>query len=213
MHEHLLPSDAVAASYVDLRLRVVELLGAVPEETGDLPVPACPDWVVRQLVSHLIGVPEDIITGNMEGVTTPAWTGAQVARHAGSTLQQLADSYAATGQVFDDVHLMVPVPANSQVVMDAVTHEHDLREAIGDVGARDTTAVVVALGWLRFAFSARLPSGTFELLDSGDVEPYELLRSLTGRRSTAAMDALGLDGAGIDAALRGTPLAPPVPAG
>ena len=210
MTSPLLPADFVVVAYVDLRLRVVELLRATPEVHGDLIVPACPEWSVRELVGHVVGVPEDIITGNMEGVTTPAWTAEQVARHAGKSLLELADSLEMTGFVFDDVITMIREPVNSQFVMDAVTHELDLREALGDEDARDSAAVTVAVGWLRFAFAAALPADTFEALDTNRITPHELLRSLTGRRTPTQMDALGLDGAAVSAALAGTPLAPPV---
>lgn len=204
-----LPSpDVVAAAYRELRSRVVELLRSTPEDRAELIVPACPEWTVRALVSHLVGVPEDIITGNMEGVASPNWTAAQVDRHREQTLLELADSYAMTGTVFDDVLPMVSEPANSQVVMDAVTHEFDLRETLGDDGARDSSAVSVALAWLRFAFARRLPEGTFDALDAGRVSAYDLVRCLTGRRSVESMDELGLDGEGIRLGLAGTPLSP-----
>ena len=209
MSEILATPEVVSAAYIELRTRVVALLRSTPEEHGDHVVPACPDWTVRQLVGHMVGVPEDILTGNMSGVTTPEWTAAQVARHEGKSLRELADSYALTGQVFDDVLPMIPEPVNSQMVMDAVTHELDLRDALGDSGARDSVAVDVALRWLQFAFVTQMPAGTFNPFVVDGLGAYELLRSLTGRRTTAQMDALGLDGAAISAVLAGTPLAPP----
>lgn len=209
MNEHLATPDVVCAAYLDLRSRVIDLLRSTPEDRGDLMVPACPDWTVRQLVGHLVGVPEDILTGNMDGVTTPAWTAAQVLRHEGKTLRQLADSLESTGQVFDDVLPMIPEPVNSQMVMDAVTHELDLRDALGDSGARDSAAVDVALGWLQFAFVTQMPAGTFDPFAVGGLSAYELLRSLTGRRTKAEMDSMGLDGTAISEVLSGTPLAPP----
>jgi uncharacterized protein (TIGR03083 family) len=208
--DHLLPDDDVVASYIALRARVVELLRALPPSDAGLTVPSCPDWTVAQLVGHLVGVPEDIITGNMEGVTTDAWTQAQADRHAGRSLAELADSYEATGTVLDEVLPRVAPPGNSQMVMDAVTHELDLREAVGDMGARESTAIDVALGWLRFAFEGRIGAATFAHLDAGDVDRYELLRSLTGRRTAAQIDALGLDADAIITGLSGTPLRPPL---
>jgi hypothetical protein len=210
MNGNLAPAEVVTTAYIELRDRVVALVRSLPEDRGDAMVPACPDWTARQLIAHLVGVPEDIITGNMDGVTTRTWTDAQVTRHEGKSLQELADSYEATGQVFDDVLPMIPEPVNSQMVMDAVTHEHDLREALGEQGARDSAAVDVALAWLRSEFATRFSTVTADPFTVDGVDSYELLRSLTGRRTTAEMDALGLDGAGISAMLMGTPLAPGV---
>jgi hypothetical protein len=210
MFDHLASRDLVVSSYAELRSRVIDLLRSTPEQSGDLMVPACPEWNFRQLVSHMVGVPEDILTGNMDGVTTQAWTAAQVARHLGTSLNELAESYESTGQVFDEVLPMIPEPVNSQMVMDAVTHELDLRDALGDLGARNSSAVDVALGWLRFAFAAQMPAGTFDPFDGDELDRYELLRSLTGRRSVVEMNALGLDGAAIAVALQGTPISVPI---
>jgi len=208
MSEDLAPNEVVVTAYIELRERVVALVRSLPEDRGDVMIPACPDWTARQLVAHMVGVPEDIITGNMDGVTTRVWTDAQVTRHEGKSLQALADSYEETGQVFDDVLPRISEPVNSQMVMDAVTHEHDLREALGEQGARDSAAVDVALAWLRYAFGARFSTLLADPFTVNGVDSYELLRSLTGRRSTAEMDALGLDGSGIAAILVGTPLGP-----
>ena len=210
MTEDLAPAEVVTTAYIELRERVVALVRSLPEDRGDVVIPACPDWTARQLVAHLVGVPEDIITGNMDGVTTRVWTDAQVARHDGKSLQDLADSYEATGQVFDDLLPMIAEPVNSQMVMDAVTHEHDLREALGEQGARDSAAVEVGLAWLHYAFATRYSSLMADPFTVEGVDSYERLRSLTGRRTTAEMDALGLDGAGVSAMLVGTPLAPGV---
>jgi hypothetical protein len=96
------------------------------------------------------------------------------------------------------------------MVMDAVTHELDLRDALGDSGARDAVAVDVALRWLQHAFIAQMPAGTFDRSGIDELSSYELLRSLTGRRSVVEMDALGLDGATIAEALQGTPISVPI---
>ena len=210
MSDHLCADSEVVAAYIELRGRVVQLLRTLPPESADIVVPSCPEWTVAELVSHLVGVPEDILTGNMAGVTTDPWTQAQVDRHAGSTLAELADSFETTGLVFDDVIAHIPSPSNSQMVMDAVTHELDLREAIGDDGARDSAAVTVALGWLRFAFEDRFGDGSFAAFDDGTIDRHEMLRSLTGRRSAAQMTAVGLDAEAIITGLAGTPLRPPV---
>jgi uncharacterized protein (TIGR03083 family) len=210
MIEHLADDTEVVAAYIELRGRVVQLLRSLPPESADLIVPSCPDWSVAQLVSHMIGVPEDILSGNMDGVTTDPWTRAQVDRHMGQSLVELADSYESIGAVFDDVLPRLSAPGNSQMVMDAVTHELDLREAVGDSGARTSAAIDVALGWLRFAFEGRIGTATFTTLDDGGVDRYEMLRSLTGRRTPAQISALGLDASAIVTGLSGTPLRPPV---
>jgi len=205
-------SDAeVVQAYLEFRHRVVSLIREIPESQATLSVPLCPDWEVSSVISHMVGVPEDILAGRMEGVTTDAWTQAQVDRHEGESLSQLADALLATAVEFDVVLPHIPSPTNSQMVMDAVTHEHDLRHAIGRAGAQDSLAVNVALGWLLNMVEGKAPGLAQELLDS-EVSHYELMRSLTGRRSVEQMKQIGVDGEQIKLLLQGTPLRVPMTA-
>ncbi len=207
-----LKSDAeVVQAYLEFRTRVVSLIREIPESRASLPVPLCPDWELSGLISHIVGVPEDILAGRMEGVTTETWTQAQVDRHEGESLSQLADALFATATEFDVLLPHIPSPTNSQMMMDAVTHEHDLRHAVGRADAQDSLAVNVALGWLLNMVEENAPGRAQDLLDSG-VSNYELMRCLTGRRSINQMNQLGLDGEQIKLLLQGTPLRVPTTA-
>ena len=204
----LFPADQVTAAYTELRERVVVLLRSVDPTCASRRVPHCPAWTVGDLVAHMVGVPDDILNGRLEGVASDAWTQAQVDRRRGMTLVALADEYEAGAPSFDTVLPMIPEPVNSQVVMDAVTHEHDLRFALDSDGARDSLAVRVGVGWLLDMVEGHDPALAARLVGSG-IPEWDLLRSLGGRRSAAQMDALGLDGAAIVSRLAGTPLRPP----
>lgn len=204
----LRPDHQVIEAYIDLRARVIDLVTLIPETDADRPVPLCPEWTVVELVSHMVGVPEDILAGRMEGVTTDAWTSAQVERHRGESPATLAEVWHSLIPDFDAVLPLIPSPINSQMVMDAVTHEHDLRHALGLSGARDSLAVDVALGWALGSIESR-SSGLGQSLLESAVPRFALLRSLTGRRSVGQMNALGLDGDGIASLLESSPLTPP----
>ena len=127
----LLPDDQVSEAYRRTRQSVLELLTQIPESSATVRVPACPDWTVQQTVSHFVGVPEDLLAGRMEGVASDEWTNAQVRHHEGESLAELATALEATIIPFDAILPAIPRPSNSQLVMDAVTHEIDLREALG----------------------------------------------------------------------------------
>ena len=144
----LLTDAEVCLAYLQLRERVIELLAGTPAEIANKIVPACPKWTVQNLVCHIIGVPEDILEGRMKGVTTDPWTQAQVERHESDSIAQLREILINQKSKFDIVLPNIPSPVNSQFVMDAVTHEHDLREAIDKPGAQDSLAVKVACAWL-----------------------------------------------------------------
>ena len=203
-----LRSDEAVDAYIALRRRVIDLVREAPDADGARVVPLCPAWSVAALVSHMLGVNEDILAGRMEGVTTDAWTQAQVDRHAGESLGRLADIWESITIDFDAVLPRIAAPTNSQMVMDAVTHEHDLRHALGSTEARDSAAVDVALGWLLDMAESKQP-GLGHSLNTSGVEPYQLLRCLTGRRSADQMNELGLPVSLIEKILRGTPLKPP----
>ena len=41
---------------------------------------------------------------------------------------------------------LIPSPVNSQLIFDAATHEHDLRHALGEPGARDDLVATLVAG-------------------------------------------------------------------
>jgi uncharacterized protein (TIGR03083 family) len=204
----LLPDDQVCEAYRQTRGSVLELLDVTPESSAQLVVPACPDWTVQQTFSHLVGVPEDLLAGRREGITSDAWTNAQVQRHAGESLAELRSALEATIAAFDAILPGIPHPSNSQLVMDALAHELDLREALGLECDESSLALSVAKAWLIDMIERRGPSA-ISGIESAGCSDLELVRALTGRRSGAQMEDLGLPGAQIVAALAGTPLKPP----
>jgi uncharacterized protein (TIGR03083 family) len=205
---NLLPDAEVSAAYIELRARVVALLRSLPESAGDRVVPHCPAWTVRELAAHLLGVPDDIINGRMEGVASDTWTQAQVERHRGMTLMHIADAFDGLATQFDAMLPHFPAMARSQMTMDAVTHEHDLRHAVGQPGARDSAAVSVAVAWLRKWVSGRNVPQSDSLHTAGLTE-FDLLRCLTGRRSLSQAEGLGLPGDVLAAVQAGSPFRPP----
>jgi len=204
----LLPDVDVCAAYQHTRQSVLELLTQIPESSATVRVPACPDWTVQQTVSHFVGVPEDLLAGRMEGVASDAWTDAQVQRHEGESLAELATALEATVIPFDAILPAIPSPSNSQLVMDAVTHEIDLRESLGLPCVDSSPSLTVAKAWL-LGMIERHDSLLGDQLEAVPCSDFILVRALTGRFSISAMDAHGLPGAQIAAALAGTPLKPP----
>jgi hypothetical protein len=92
--------------------------------------------------------------------------------------------------------------------MDALAHELDLREALGLECDESSLALSVAKAWLIDMIERRGPSAIAGI-ESAGCSDLDLVRALTGRRSSAQMDNLGLPGTQIVAALAGTPLKPP----
>jgi uncharacterized protein (TIGR03083 family) len=200
----------VGAVYAEGRQRLSALVAPLDDAGAAAPVPACPGWTVHDVVAHLTGICADILAGNLEGVTTDAWTAAQVERRREASL---ADVLAEWAEVAPPVEAMADGfgPAGHQWVTDGATHEHDVRGALGAPGARDSAAVEVGAAFVAGRFLAGvaergLPALAFRVDDRRWVSepgpaaatltttPFELIRATTGRRSVGQLRALDWDG-------------------
>jgi len=136
------------------------------------------------------------------------WTQAQVDRHKSDSIAQLREILISQKSKFDVVLPNIPSPVNSQFVMDAVTHEHDLREALGKPGAQDSLAVKVAFAWL--ASNSMYPKELVDKLRASKATEFQLMRAMTGRISVEQMNELNLPGDEIASLTVGSPFkAPP----
>ena len=207
------------AAYAGVRRRINELVADVSDRTGDT-VPACPEWRVRDLVAHVAGVVDDVLGGRIEGAGSAAWTAAQVeSRRERPFPEVLADWNEQAPQL--EGMLDSFGPPGRQMVMDAVTHEHDLRGALGAPGARDSDAVVIGVSWLldayQMASSANGHPGVRIVASDGarvtweptDGRPavatvtassFELLRAFSGRRTEDEVRSFSWEG-DVDAVL------------
>ena len=120
---------------------------------------------------------DDLLAGRLDGVASEAWTAAQVGRLGTLPLEALADLFAEQASDFDPMLGRIPAPVNSQVVFDAVTHEHDLRHALGMPGGRDSDAVAVAVGWTLHTGDAALP-GLADTLRAAGLDDFTTMRHI-----------------------------------
>jgi uncharacterized protein (TIGR03083 family) len=187
-------------AFGDTRARVIELVRSIDEAAAMTVVPACPAWNVHDLVAHIAGVSGDVITGTVGGAGSEAWTRAQIEARTESSFADLVDEIQSKGaEVEAALEFLHPAVA-AAIFGDLVTHEHDLRGALGRPGARDSTAVRIALeSYVRFfgrrIKDAGLPSISVEgdeeswIAGAGDprarvaAPDFSLLRGLTGRRT------------------------------
>ncbi|WP_232375301.1 maleylpyruvate isomerase family mycothiol-dependent enzyme [Mycolicibacterium baixiangningiae] len=188
-----------AELYQESRERIVGLLTALDEAGWDAAAPACPGWRVRDVVSHLVAVAEEWVDGRLAGVPTDEQTAAQVARFRGAgTTDVLAAWAAAAGELERQAQtrgLVAPVA-------DIVSHEHDIRGALGRPGARDSAGVrhssEQVLDILQPPVPLRVIVEDSEYRSgpaSGDelrlrTSRFESLRWRTGRRSRAQLAAM-----------------------
>jgi len=180
-------------------MRVNDLVRSADGEALHRLAPATPAWSVHDIVAHLTGVVVDISEGRIDGVATDPWTARQVeTRRDRETFDLLDEWYRHAPSIEDGIDRYGP--AAYMFLADVVTHEHDVRGALGVPGARDSDAM--ELWWNALTHPSRaemdeasapaleleLESGTVVLGHGPPVASlrttrFDLLRAATGRRS------------------------------
>lgn len=200
-----------SAAYRSLREQLTELLAQREVAELEQPAPATPGWRVRDVVSHMAGVCDDVANGNLEGMPSEAWTQAQVDKRSDWPFPRVLDDWAEHATTVESFMNDMGA-AMGQMVFDAWTHEQDLRGALGEPGGRDGPAIDIAFGW--FADTSRAaadpddPRTLVVVTEVGEsrfgphdeatttirTSRYEFLRSVTGRRSLRQVASLDFDG-------------------
>ena len=192
MSEHLLSTEQVCEAYTELRARVTELMRSLSLAQAQTVVPHCPQWTVKDCLAHMVGVPEDVINGQMDGVASEAWTSRQVQRHKQDSVADLLSVWETNAPVFAKILPNIPQPVISQFMFDQTTHEHDIRMAVGQPGGRDTLAVAVAEGFIRNSLAQHSDPAIAQLA-AHKLTGFEFLRSFSGRRSRTQISRNGID--------------------
>ncbi|NUT48192.1 MAG: maleylpyruvate isomerase family mycothiol-dependent enzyme [Saccharothrix sp.] len=193
-----------AVTYDAARRRIISLAtGGDP----DAAVEACPGWTVKDVVAHLAGGLGDVTEQRFDGVEDGSWGERHVAdrrdREMGDLLVEWERNFQISEGLFDS-------PIGAVLVAEIVSHEHDIRTALGRPGERDTVAVRAALTRplqeLDKRMRARHLPALRITLEHGDrvvgegdpagglrTSSFELLRVLGGRRSEEQVRALDWD--------------------
>ena len=190
--------------YRESRERLTALVETVPDDT--VPVPATPGWSVHDVVAHLLGAAQDAVRNEIpkEG-PTPAWTAGHVERARDLTTPEMLRRWTKAAAHVEELLDTMPI---WPFVFDVTSHEHDVRGAVGDRGARDCTGVVLGakllIGSLQVPAPLRVVTQTHDLTVGppvGDDEPvvlrttdFEAFRWRLGRRSAAQLRAMDWSG-------------------
>jgi uncharacterized protein (TIGR03083 family) len=184
--------------WVDAQARVIALVRDLDPAAAGQRVPACPDWTVRDLLSHMVGLGVDVLAGDEPDDHNATWTQRQVDERRDRSVADLVAEWES---------ITVPMTAyfrerSTRPLGDLVIHEQDLRGALGVPGGQDTAGLAAIRDRMlrRFAASAAgLPPialvGPQWSWASGDGEPavvvqapdFELARALMARRSAAQL--------------------------
>jgi uncharacterized protein (TIGR03083 family) len=183
--------------------RVIDLVGPLSAGQAAVRVPACPDWTVRDLLSHMVGLGADVVAGDEPDDHNATWTANQVERRRDRDVAALvAEWQEVAGPLREWMRAQGIRPLN-----DVLIHEQDLRGALGVPGGRDTGGLVALrelfLGRFRDRLTAPDPVAlvgeTFRWTSDDrdasaaavvvEAPDFELTRALLTRRSAAQIRA------------------------
>lgn len=173
-----------AAVYAAALDELESVAAKLPAEAIETPVPATPEWTVRQVFAHLAGGSVDAVTGRLDGAPGPEWT----ARHVGERTEAgVADSMAELRATQAAVAASLEGQDSPALVWDKLVHLADLTEHLALPIPSEAT-----WGPLAAAMRPRLERRAGLALP---VDDYTLTRIAFSRRSQAQIAALlpGLD--------------------
>jgi uncharacterized protein (TIGR03083 family) len=162
--------------YRSVRERVTFLLESLPADSDEIVVPACPAWTVHDLVAHITGVVDDVLGGNADGAGTDPWTAKQVEARRGVPIVDMVKGWTERAPQLEEFVSSIPGGVDPRLIVDIVTHEHDLRGALNRPGARDSDAYEFAAAFI--VDHVRETCGV-----PPSVPDFELVRGVLGRRS------------------------------
>ncbi len=188
--------DEVAAWH-DAHERVCSVIEDLDEAQVEQTVPACPDWTVRELLAHMVGLGADVLAGDEPDDHHATWTQRQVDERAERSARALVAEWRGLAP---DLEAWMR-EHGARPLGDVVIHEQDLRGAVGRPGGRDTRAMGLVtrrmLGRLATSLEGRPAvalvggSGTWvsdgsDLQDAAvvlEASDFDIARAVTSRRS------------------------------
>lgn len=191
----------LAALYQQTLDRIIELVSA-SGASADAAVAACPGWSVRDVLAHMAGVAQDWAAGRPAAPPTDAQTAAQVARFDGRGVDDILRAWGEAAAEMPRLAREGIAPP----LGDIVVHEHDIRDALGRPGVRDSAAVQSVSDQLLRMLETPVPvrviveDGEYRCGPDGDpavdlkTTRFESIRWRTGRRSRSQMAAMAWSG-------------------
>ena len=183
------------------------ILTLVNNANADREVEACPGWTVRDTIAHLLGVFTDLSAGKIDEASSDAWGAGHIERVAHRTLGDISTEWHVKANTTPGVFQTL----GAVLVADLITHEFDIKQALGNTQGRDLPVVrTAALFYMEALDTVWREEGVPPLriitenthLDIGGENPetsvemswWEASRVLSGRRSIEQVSQLPWSG-------------------
>jgi hypothetical protein len=154
--------------YERTRRQFIALTVALSDEQLQLQVPATPDWSVRDVLAHVVGLAADLNAQRFpepDDVGGMAWTAIQVERSRGLTLAEVVAEWDREAAAFEAGLRAFGYETGSHFVADLHAHFQDERSAVGLPAAADELTVAVALDHYLGYFDDLLTGAAWGTLD------------------------------------------------
>jgi uncharacterized protein (TIGR03083 family) len=195
------PVDAIE-EWSRAQQRVIELVRDLPPERAAVRVPATPDWTVRDLLAHMVGLGVDVVAGDEPDDHNSTWTGKHVTERRDRDVAALVREWQEVAEPLRDWMRT----NNVRPLGDVIIHEQDLRGALHAPGAQDTPGLhairdrfvdrfagrvtdlpPIALIGQQWAWSSDVATDDAAVVLSAP--EFDLARALVTRRSAAQLRA------------------------
>ncbi|MUL64456.1 hypothetical protein BOO86_08285 [Mycobacterium sp. CBMA 234] len=117
-------------AYRHARRRISDVAVGLSDDQLSTPVPATPDWTVREVLAHLVGGAADVSAGRVEGAGSDQWTQRQVQDRRGRRISELVAEWDQVAPTVE-AGLSDRQIAGPNLAADVICHEGDLHEALG----------------------------------------------------------------------------------
>lgn len=177
---------------------VENLISAVESGSDSESVPSSPGWTYREVMAHVTGIVDDMLNGRIEGMGSDPWTELQVSKRADDSTETIAAEWR--GLVPQIPWDFIGEAGGLALLQDLVVHLCDVRSGRGQAPilddaffaaldfdmerlrrraekVEDFPSVEVTAGDRNYS----LGSGTEPV--TLNAEPFELFRTVTGRRT------------------------------
>lgn len=199
--------SGIAEQYLFAVDSFIEFARALDDAAWAANVPCTPDWTVRDVLSHVSGIPDDAAAGRMEGAPGEAWTASQVERYRSMRVDELLDRWAEQAPTFAEVIEQI---GQYRPPIDCHSHEHDIRQALGRPGSRSNSIIdAPAFATVDSPVRVLIEFDDGSSVATGDPNAastvtlrgatrFELFRSRLGRRSREQVRGYDWSGAAAD---------------
>jgi uncharacterized protein (TIGR03083 family) len=200
-----------ALMYERVRQRFIAVVRAAADNELERIVAPTPAWRVRDVLAHVVGITSDLNAERFPAGASDEWTAEQVAVRRERPVEEIIDEWDRGASAFEAGLRLFGYSMSAHYLGDLFTHYQDVRMTLALPADRDGLTVQVALDFYLESLDEALREGELGTIEvhvgsethvvgRGDAkasvrgEPFEILRSLSGRRSLRQIRQLDWSG-------------------